>query len=222
MKTPKTILKLPFFEFIVLCAVAFFLFNITIYSFFINKLNVEDYILELTGEFLLIVLFYYLFILGNNIIAIFKMKKNAEYLEVLKDKPQFFRWFILTWPLVALILLTVFIWWIWLFYSYLIVSIIYLASPLIKKILHYTNTDLNKLIIISILITATMATVYFWYKAEHWSIFAKSGADWFLYTPESMQSIDFEYTKAFQRSIITWIVSICWIIYLGLKNKIRQ
>ena len=79
----------------------------------------------------------------------------------------------------------------------------------------------SKLAIFIIMLLATALTSYFWYKAERWSNIVQSGDGWYSYQTESYRSIMFEYGLALQRIAVTWLVSISWSIYLGLRNKLN-
>lgn len=133
-------------------------------------------------------------------------------------KQPFFRWFLITWPLTALILAVI---WIWLFYAFFIVSLVYWAFPFLKKLFNWVKANPTKLAITIILLTATVATVYFWYKAERWSDIVQFGDGWYTNQVESYRSLNFEYLVAFYRIIIIWIISIVWSIFIGFKNKIK-
>lgn len=215
MKLPKAILNVYFSEFIILCGVALILFGMSTYSFLTGDFSLEDYVWGLGVAFFGTISFYYCFVLANNIMAVLKLKKDFEYLEILKNKPQFFRWFILTWPIVASILFINWFW-IWPFYAFFIFSGIYLTFLLLKKLSYLTDTTPTKMIIIIIMHVATLATAYMWYKAERWSSIIQSSDG-----RDSMASIYMIYSTAFQRIIIIWIITGFWSLFLGLKNRIK-
>jgi hypothetical protein len=79
----------------------------------------------------------------------------------------------------------------------------------------------NKTIAI-IFIIATCASIYFWYKAEYWSIIVQSSEGWYEYQEESYRSINFVYLVAFYRIILIWIITGFWSVFLGLRSKIKS
>jgi len=137
----------------------------------------------------------------------------------LRHKQPFFRWFLITWPLVAFILYIV---WLWLFYAFFIFSIIYWTLPLLKRSFVWSRNNQTKLAITLILLIVTVATAQIWLKAEFRSYMIETGGGWYTYPQESRQTIASIYTLALQRIGIIWAISASWSLFLGLKNKLRK
>jgi hypothetical protein len=139
----------------------------------------------------------------------------------------FFRWFIITWPLVVLIC---FIAWAWLFYAFFTFSVIYLIAPLFKRLYIWAKNNPTRLTIVIILFFASVATMYIWYDIEWHNFMANHVED---LTGESltwnvehiMRGLEMRHYQtgfAMARISLVWLVSIAWSVFLGLKSRIKQ
>jgi hypothetical protein len=135
-----------------------------------------------------------------------------------RRKQPFFRWFIITWPLVAFILAVI---WAWLFYAFAIFSILYLVFPLLKKIWHKIRNNPTRATITFVMIISTIATCYILFMAEMNSRAIQSEGAWYIDLYASWLYLTFNYALAFQRIVMIWMIGGCWSVYLGLRNKIK-
>jgi len=216
MKLPKTIIGIYFSEFVILCLVGLGALYYAVYPFLVGEYGYSVFYEELSTTIMGILFFYYIFILSNNILALVRKNKNqGEYIENFKNKPTPLRWLLLTLPLVLMVLSLINF---YLCIVYLVLVLGYLAVYLLQ------NTklpNLNQTLITIILLVATIATVYFWYKAERWSHIVQISDGWYEYQEESYHSMNFEYLVAFCKIILVWMVASVWSVFLGLRGRIK-